>query len=165
MRKIKLAVLMTACLAVGAPSAEDEPCSSPEARQFDFWLGEWDLSWGEDGVGTNTVSKVLDGCVIQEDFDGGPFKGMSWSVYDPEHGMWRQTWVDNTGNTMSFTGGWVADRMILGRVIEEEGREVHQRMVFYNIAADSLEWDWEKSTDGGKTWELAWRIHYKRRDD
>ena len=48
------------------------PCSAPEARQFDFWLGEWDLTWGKDGRGKNVITSIYDGCVIQERFDGRP---------------------------------------------------------------------------------------------
>ena len=48
------------------------PCSTPEARQFDFWLGEWDVSWGDGQHSTNRVEATLGGCVIQENFDGRP---------------------------------------------------------------------------------------------
>ena len=53
------------------------------AKQFDFWLGEWDLTWGEDGRGTNRITLILDEQVIQEEFDGTPaisLKGLSVST-------------------------------------------------------------------------------------
>jgi hypothetical protein len=37
------------------------------------------------------------------------------------------------------------------------------RMVFTNIKPDSFDWRWEASTDGGKTWQVNWPIHYKRK--
>jgi len=37
------------------------------------------------------------------------------------------------------------------------------RMVFHDIARDSLVWDWELSRDGQRTWELLWSITYRRR--
>jgi hypothetical protein len=77
---------------------QPRPCAMPEAAQFDFWLGEWALEWGEDGHGTNVIMKSLDDCVIVERFDGTPsipLRGMSVSVYDARLGQWRQTWVDN----------------------------------------------------------------------
>ena len=40
--------------------------STPPEQQFDFWLGEWDVSWGEGQGGTNRVDKILDGKVIRE---------------------------------------------------------------------------------------------------
>jgi hypothetical protein len=36
-------------------------------------------------------------------------------------------------------------------------------MVFFNIKPDSLDWSWEASTDGGKTWTVQWPIHYARK--
>jgi hypothetical protein len=73
----------------------------PES-QFDFWLGEWDCTWGEDGKGTNHVLRILDDKVIQENFSAPDLKGMSVSVYDPERKLWCQTWVDNNGKLSRF---------------------------------------------------------------
>ncbi len=44
----------------------------PEARQFDFWLGEWDAEWSNGQHGTNVITTVLDQRVILENFDGRP---------------------------------------------------------------------------------------------
>lgn len=41
--------------------------SNPE-NQFDFWLGEWNVTWGEDGKGTNHIERILEGKIIQENF-------------------------------------------------------------------------------------------------
>ncbi|PJA98161.1 MAG: hypothetical protein CO128_08695 [Ignavibacteriales bacterium CG_4_9_14_3_um_filter_30_11] len=35
-----------------------------------------------------------------------------------------------------------------------------QRIVFYNITKDKLDWDWEASNDNGKTWQLNWMLYY-----
>jgi hypothetical protein len=32
-----------------------------ENGQFDFWIGEWALTWAENGRGRNVVTKILDG--------------------------------------------------------------------------------------------------------
>ena len=87
---------------------------NPE-NQFDFWLGEWDARWGEDGKGTNHISKILDDKVVQEDFHAPDLHGMSFSVYDPERRLWCQTWVDNNGTYLDFTGGFEDGKMILSR--------------------------------------------------
>lgn len=147
-----------------------KPCSTPECRQFDFWLGEWDLTWldkdGNQQHGSNHITAILDSCVIQEQFDGNPamtFRGVSLSVYDQKNRLWRQTWVDNNGGYMDFTGGLEKDTMVLSRKTEQNGQEVWQRMRFYEIRREALKWDWEISTDGGETWQLRWRIYYKRK--
>ena len=145
-------------------SEQQQPCSAPEARQFDFWLGEWDLTWGEDGRGTNQITTRYDGCVLEENFSAQPtvdFMGMSVSTYNQEAKKWQQTWVDNQGGYIHLTGEFKDGRMVLvNQPITSDGQELF-RMVFYNIEQDSLVWDWERSEDGGESWELRWRIHYQ----
>lgn len=143
------------------------PCNAPEARQFDFWLGEWDLSWEKDGTGTNSITSMYDGCVIQEQFDGQPrmdLKGMSLSLYDPKLGRWKQTWVDNGGSYFDLLGEFEDGVMTLVCEKEREGKPILLRMVFHNISENELDWNWERSDDDGENWELSWHIHYKRKN-
>jgi hypothetical protein len=139
---------------------------SPE-RQFDFWLGHWDVSWGEgeDEHGSNRVELLFDGKVVQENFDAPSlnFQGKSLSVYDARDEQWRQTWADNQGNYWTFSGRFQDGRMILSTEDRVDGQPVWLRMVFYNILAGSIDWDWERSLDGGENWELRWHIHYRRK--
>jgi hypothetical protein len=145
------------------------PCSSAEARQFDFWLGDWDLSWTDkDGSaknGTNKVAKLFGDCNIKEEFSDakGEFKGTSVSTYIPSEKKWKQTWVDNTGSYLDFIGEFKDSKMILSRKAQREGKEFMQRMVFYDIKKNSLTWNWERSDDGGKTWAVVWKISYVRK--
>lgn len=63
----------------------------PGARQFDFWIGEWNLSWAEGGKGRNSIQAVLEGQVILESFEAQQsptFQGMSVSVYNDALGKW-----------------------------------------------------------------------------
>ena len=142
-------------------------CEEEAVRQFEFWVGTWALSWGEDGEGTNTIRRILGGCVIEESFEGqmknGPYRGRSVSVYDAKTDQWRQTWVDDQGGYLDFVGAFEDGKMILKRTTtNEEGATIHQRMVWYNIEENSLDWNWEKSEDGGETWTTLWAIHYER---
>ena len=136
---------------------------APE-QQFDFWLGEWDVTW-EGGSGTNLVRRILDDKVIEENFDGRPGEnliGHSLSAYQPARG-WLQTWVDNQGSYLEFAGGWEDGKMILRREAVVDGQPCRQRMVWYNLAADEFDWNWERSDDEGATWRVLWIIHYQRR--
>lgn len=143
---------------------------APEFREFDFWLGEWELSWhdsvGRTVHGSNIIRKMLDNFVVHESFSDPTNKlfGQSWSVYNPQRKLWHQTWVDNQGSYMDFTGGMTDGNMILGRsFVGPKGRTVHQRMVFFDITPNSLSWRWESSLDAGKTWKELWLIRYKRK--
>ena len=137
--------------------------SEQPEKQFDFWLGEWDVTWGEDGVATNHVLRIMNDRIIQENFSSSELKGMSVSSYDRERSVWCQTWVDSNGIYLDFTGKFEDGKMILVRDAIVRGEKCKQRMVWYNIEADQFDWNWERSDDYGKTWRALWEIKYKRK--
>ncbi len=161
-----------------APAAARQPQPRPEVttidlgvlppeRRFDFWLGEWNVSW-DGGAGTNTITRILEDRVIHESFegrmtDGSILQGISVSTYVPEDGRWHQTWVDSSGGYLDFVGGLSDDAMIFRRQTTREGKPIEQRMVFSSITREGFDWVWERSADGGLTWEVLWRIRYERK--
>jgi len=90
-------------------------------------------------------------------------QGLSVSTYNMQLGKWQQTWVDNSGSYLDFVGEFAAGKMILSREATLAGQPILQRMVWYNIAEQSLDWNWERSTDDGETWQIMWHIHYQRK--
>jgi len=166
------ALIITASVALSQQKASQAPCSAPEHHEFDFWVGEWDLTWpgktqAEVGQGSNSIRRVLDNCVIEENFSGGEsmaLRGMSVSTFDARAGKWKQTWVDSEGGYLDFVGEFSNDQMVLAREwTRPDGTKIQQRMVWKNISKQELDWSWERSVDGGKTWEVLWPIHYKRK--
>jgi hypothetical protein len=161
-----------------APSAPKAACASAEHRQLDFWLGDWDVAirarkapgsdeWGE-GKGTQHVEAILGGCAISESFsaDGPqePWAGKSYSVWQPQLGKWRQTWVDDAGSYLAFTGGLENGVMTLyGEPRTVKDVRFQMRMVFLNVTASSLHWEWQRSTDEWKTNTVMMAIDYTRR--
>ena len=134
-----------------------------ENHEFDFWLGEWDVTWGEGVHGTNRVESILDGAVIQENFNGDGLIGISVSVFSREDSRWHQTWVDNSGSYLDFVGEFVDGKMILSRNGIAEGKPIKQRMVWFDISANQVRWNWERSDDDGANWRALWEIQYQRK--
>lgn len=132
-------------------------------HDFDFWLGDWKLTWAENGHGTNRIESILDNSAIQENFEGEGLTGMSVSVFSKEDSRWHQTWVDSSGSYLDFVGEFVDGKMILARNGIAEGKAVKQRMVWYDINKDSFQWNWERSDDAGSTWRVLWKIQYQRK--
>jgi hypothetical protein len=162
-------LLLTQSLFAQANDQKTSKCDCAECHQFDFWIGKWKAEWeNQDSTmseGKNIVNSILDGCVIEENFIESPgmnFRGKSFSVYNHNHKIWQQTWVDTEGYYLLFTGGILNEKMILSRTVETTKGNLTQRMVFYNIHKDSFDWNWESSTDGGKNWKLNWKIKYTR---
>src|SRR3982751_6022284 len=110
---LSLAILFTT-IAVIAQNAQ-KPCSSPEASQFDFWVGNWNLFSGDSSSGTNTIYKIMGGCTVQENFSNPKtgYDGKSWSVYNPAAKLWQQTWVDNQGGYIDLSGKFEDGKMTL----------------------------------------------------
>jgi hypothetical protein len=138
------------------------------ARQFDFWVGEWDCIWTDElewHAGTNSVYLDLGGTVVVENFDGRPsleFQGMSFSVYDRTAQCWRQTWVDSEGNYRDFAGSFENGVMELRRTGEVDGTPAVFRMRWENIEPDSLDWSYQRCEDGGSSWTTLWSLAYSR---
>jgi hypothetical protein len=158
--------MMLASASLGAqPASEATPAL---AHRFDFWLGTWQCQWTDDKgdliTGSNTVSLILGGRVIEEQFrdPSSGFEGMSISILDPRDSSWHQTWVDNAGGHFNFTGAMDGAQPMFISSREVKGIKLLERMVFRDIQEDAFTWDWEKSIDGGATWTLSWRIHYTR---
>lgn len=162
-----LALSLPLLLSAGT-NEQPKPCSVEEATQFDFWLGEWKLDWtDEDGAkkeGTNSITRILGGCVTYEHFKdpSSGYEGMSHSVYSPGRKKWLQTWVDSQGNYLDFVGEFTNGKMILQRKARVAEKEILQRMMWYNIAQNEFDWNWEKSSDNGESWNVVWQIHYTR---
>ena len=142
------------------------PCSAEEFSQFDFWIGEWALTWSDTMHASNSIRKLFNDCVIQEQFDGRPainFSGMSVSTFNVNTKLWQQTWVDDQGSYLDFTGRWLGDKMVLSRkVTTPAGNTFQQRMVWHTITDSSFVWDWERLNDGDSLWTTNWQINYKR---
>lgn len=140
-----------------------------DGSELDFWLGEWDATW-EGGHGTNRLTRILRDLVILEEFEeaeesGGAdaLHGRSWSVFEPERRLWRQTWVDDQGSYFDLVGGRVDGWFAFERGAPERGPDVRQRMVFRDVTPETFHWTWEASRDGGATWVTRWAIDYRRR--
>ena len=68
----------------GGMATASVPCSAPENRQFDFWLGEWDVTTPDGKLaGTNRITRILSGCALREEWSGaGGIRGTSLNVFD-----------------------------------------------------------------------------------
>jgi ketosteroid isomerase-like protein len=154
-----------------APStdaAKPDFCAAPEYRQFDFWIGDWDVFDVDNPsikvararvdnpsirVARARVERILDGCVLQEDYqDTNGLKGRSFSIYDTSNKTWRQSWVTNRGQTLAIEGGLQAGEMVLAGVDRAvEGKQRRVRGTWKLVDGGVRETAWT-SVDGGETW-------------
>lgn len=85
---------------------QPEPCSGPEYQQFDFWLGQWQVTAKDGSVaGHNTITKEEGGCLILERWTSASGNtGQSYNFFNPATQKWRQVWVSK-GLLVDYEGG------------------------------------------------------------
>lgn len=128
-------------------------CRSAEHRQFDFWIGSWQVPTGS-ASSADFITSGLDGCAIFEDWHGaGGFHGRSMSAFDASDGQWHQHWVDDHGFfPLYLTGGFDAGRMVMedSYLNPRTGVElITSRYTWTAPSADEVEQLIETSVDGG----------------
>jgi ketosteroid isomerase-like protein len=150
-----------------ADSVKPAPCSSSEYRQFDFWIGDWDVFDSDHPakqVARVHVDRILDGCVLREDYqDVEGHKGQSFSIYDAARKSWHQSWVTNRGQVLQLDGGLQGGDMALRATeLTTDGKEKQIRGLWKPVA-DGVRETAVTSLDGGKNWEpwfdLVFRPH------
>ena len=138
-------------------AAEDTPapCSDDVYRQFDFWIGTWDVYNPQDKlVGTNEITAIHGGCALHEEWTsvrGGG--GSSVNYYDPKAEAWKQLWVDGRGGIIDVSGHFTDGAMHFEGVhIYPDGRVELYRMTFTPQENGHVRQFIEQSKDDGATW-------------
>ncbi len=144
------------------------PCRfEPKAREFDFWIGEWNV-FNPAGiqVGESSVQLILDECVIFENWtNSAGSEGKSFNMYDATAGIWRQTWVAQSGTWTEFRGDWNGTHMRIttDNVKQPDGTFKKRRMTFTPNADGSVRQHGEMSADDGKTWTTEYDLTYRKK--
>jgi tetratricopeptide (TPR) repeat protein len=143
-----------------------KPClSSTEARQFDFWIGDWEVFISGAKVGENLVVLEAHGCTLVENWknnSGG--LGKSLNIYDASVKKWKQFYVDSTGTVLLFEGEFKDQIMSLkGETLGANGAKTMNILDFHDLPDKTVRQHWRQSTDGGKTWVSIWDSIYKKR--
>lgn len=140
------------------------PCASDEYRQFDFWLGTWDVESPQgQALGRNTVESHLDGCLLTERWESVTGSlGLSINYYDRETGTWTQTYRDNAGNVSAWpdlSGGLRDGAMVMESRATPES---WSRWTWTPLPDGRVRQMAETSSDQGETWTVVWDSYYVR---
>ncbi|MGZ3405295.1 MAG: hypothetical protein ACXWIY_12840 [Caldimonas sp.] len=160
-------------LPAGPAAAQTAPtpppaCQSAEYRQFDFWIGTWDvfLPNGQ-RAGENRIEPIAGQCALLENWSGrGGVTGKSLNIYDRDDKRWHQTWVDGSGGLLMLAGGLVDKRMVMASEANAPNgapAPVLQRIAWTPNDDGSVRQLWESSADGGKSWTVQFDGKYVRR--
>jgi hypothetical protein len=91
--------LMLIAFSVTAQQQQQPACAQAEARQFDFWVGEWEVHANGKVAGHNRISRIHGDCTVFEEYTAASsaYEGKSFNFYDPagEAVVDRITWTPN----------------------------------------------------------------------
>ena len=147
------------------------PCAdTTENRQFDFWLGEWNVETTQGGVpaGQSKIELILGDCVVQENWqsNGNPYSGKSYNMYNAALKRWEQYWVDNSAGNIFFYGG-LKDGVMdywTDEIPQPGGPPLRRHLQFFKLGPDKVRQFSQGSTDGGKTWKPEYDFTYVRKN-
>jgi hypothetical protein len=158
--------VITMAFATPAPQASAQPCTAPQNRQFDFWLGDWRVVDPQGKpAGTNLVTAVYGGCALQEHWKGvDGDQGSSFNIFNSPTGKWHQTWVDNSGTLLLLDGGSPSPGVMVltGTRRTKKGRMVEDRITWTKIDQNRVRQLWDFTADGGKKWAVVFDGTYIR---
>jgi hypothetical protein len=146
------------------PAPPPHPCSGEKFRQFDFWVGSWDVAdpSGKQ-AGHNEISHD-NRCVVVERWrsvQGGT--GISLNYYDPRAAKWRQRWVGG-GGILDMEGGMKDGSMVLEGPLQDIAtrRVTLLRGTWTPLPDGRVRQHFVESADEGKTWTDWFDGYYTR---
>jgi hypothetical protein len=152
-------------VSMGVAAQTPKPCSAPEYRQFDFWVGNWDV-FSPDGklAGHNRIERIEGGCGLQENWTGaGGGTGRSINTYLPADKRWHQFWLGSGGGVLNLAGAFDGQSLTLrGTNTSAAGVVIQNRISFTPNPDGSVRQLWEISRDEGKTWSVSFDGKYVR---
>ncbi len=186
-RTLFVLILTLAVLHPGpaSPQAQTQsqggPCTGPY-RDFDFWVGEWDVlnrnrptdesTWYDTGMATARVYPVVAGCAIVEHWRGNAYgsfiEGFSLRSFNPNTGQWELALLWPTDGRPRFgvlRGGFRHNRgEFFSRGIGAQGDTTFTRFTFSDITPQTVLWQDGNSADGGRSWSSSWIMEFTRRE-
>jgi tetratricopeptide (TPR) repeat protein len=145
------------------------PCSADaHSRQFDFWIGEWDVyqTNTKNLVGHSIIQSISGGCAILENWTSlaGAHNGKSINYYDTVSKTWEQDWVGSSGDIQRYTNGkYENEKMTFTYTSTQNGQKVLGNFIFYNLGADKVRQFQDISVDDGKTFQVSYDFTYIRK--
>jgi hypothetical protein len=171
-----------------ARAPQDNPKPTPAAPNlsglhvFDARVGKWTahhrvlkerLAGSHDWLeydGTQTFWQAMDGYAnVDENFfakPGGPFRGVTVRLYDPNTAEWAIWWFDGRKPSADL------DSPVRGRFVNGIGtfyaddtlrdKPIRVRYIWSGITTTAAHWEQAFSPDGGKTWETNWITDFRK---
>ena len=142
------------------------PCRYNEVnRQFDFWIGEWNVvNAAGQLAGKSSIQLILGDCIIYENWTSAPpndYSGKSFNLHNASTNKWMQTWVDDKGGLIEYIDGYLDDGNMIFFTKPDQNQTM-RRLTFFNLDPNQVRQFSELSNDDGKTWTTEYDFYYNR---
>jgi tetratricopeptide (TPR) repeat protein len=143
------------------------PCRySDEAKQFDFFVGEWN-AFNPQGrnVGSTVIQHIASGCGVLENWrDRFGNEGKSINFYDTADKKWHQYWIGTNGVPLRYSGVYRENAIHYdGEPTVANGVKTLSRLTFFKLDENTVRQLAENSADDGKTWKVGYDFKYVRK--
>ena len=152
-------------MALNTSAQTPPPALPPESRQFDFWVGDWEVSNPAGKLaGRSKIELIAGGAGVLENWTGASgYTGRSLNAWNAAKKQWQQYWVGSDGGVLELAGGIVEGRMVLSAEREVRGQRRRERITWTPHADGTVRQHWEQSADDGKTGTTAFDGLYRRK--
>jgi hypothetical protein len=147
-------IVLTFTFSINSMAQKDQNCNccSEKHSEFDFWIGNWEVT-NPDGTmaGTNVIDKIQDNCILRENWTSakGNYTGTSSNFYNAKTNQWEQIWIDNQGGNLHLKGNRKGNKMILQTDEESnnDGKPFYHRITWTFNKDGSVRQFWETITN------------------
>ncbi len=164
-----LALLSAVTLLAQTPTSPAPlPSPPPINHEFDFWLGEWQVTTPDGkAAGTSRIESVAEGHGLLENWTGDPAagggNGKSLNCYNLGTRQWQQFWIGSRGGVLELAGGLHDGSMVLSGSHTVRGQSLLERITWTPKADGTVRQFWEQSRDGGKSWQPVFDGLYRKK--
>lgn len=152
--------------------AKSDNSSNNIQSDFDFLKGNWIVYNSESALAAyNKYTVFANGNGVLEQYEskeGAISVGLFY--IDPVSGAWMHTWVSNENKSINSIGTRreASDKLLNKHLYYfygenvVNGKKVKDRFVFNQISRDTLQKAYEVSSDAGITWDVEYKLNFKR---
>jgi len=168
MRSLRVMAVLLAGMAGRSPAQPPAPasCGLPEQRQFDFWIGEWEVvefQHPDSVVASARIEPILGACALRESYQGrNGLTGQSLSSYDGTRRVWHQSWVTNRGQLLLIEGRMDGGRMLLSGAYPGTAAKSGRIRGIWQPVNGGVRETAETSADDGKTWRPLFDLLFRK---
>ena len=136
-----------------AQTPNDCNCCTDKHSEFDFWIGQWNVT-NPDGsaAGVNVIDKIQDKCILRENWTSATpgFTGTIHNFYNLANQQWEQIWLANQGQSLHLKGQRIGNQMILktDKATNAEGITFYHQVTWTKNDDGSVRQLWETYAEG-----------------